>query len=277
MKTRIITGVIGIAVAAFVIQTGGWLFAVAVLALMLIGWHEYAKAFNAHGESLAYFTGVLILLLMWGSAFYRKPEIFIFVSLLGTFAVFTQSVLCHRTFTVIEACESIAGIVYVGFAFSHLVLLRFFGSGEELDTFFGSFDTGCALIWIALIGTWASDTFAYFSGSAFGKNKLCEAISPKKTIEGFIGGVIGTMISVAIVGHLFSFAVIPMLGLGFLIALVATMGDLVESAIKRYTGIKDSGNIIPGHGGVLDRFDSVMFSVPFVYYFTLFVRYFDIL
>ena len=118
-----------------------------------------------------------------------------------------------------------------------------------------------------MIGTWASDTFAYFSGFAFGKTKLCEELSPKKTREGFYGGVVGTAVSVAAIGHSMGYAVLPMFALGVAIALVATVGDLVESAVKRYTGIKDSGTLIPGHGGVLDRFDSAMYVIPFVYYF----------
>ena len=106
-----------------------------------------------------------------------------------------------------------------------------------------------------------------FGKPSEGKTKLCEPISPKKTREGFYGGVIGTAVSVAVLGHAIGHSLISMAVLGIVIALVATVGDLVESIVKRYTGIKDSGMLIPGHGGVLDRFDSAMFVIPFVYYF----------
>ena len=138
---------------------------------------------------------------------------------------------------------------------------------SEVPTGLVAFDMGCALIWTALIGTWASDTFAYFTGCFMGRHKLCPAISPGKTIEGFIGGLAGTTLSVAGLGVFFGFNVTMMAALGFCICLVATLGDLVESVIKRYTGIKDSSHLIPGHGGIWDRFDSVIYTVPFVYYF----------
>ena len=162
---------------------------------------------------------------------------------------------------------SVAGVMYVGLSLAHLLLLRFWKASELVSTPAGAMETGCAWLWIALIGTWASDTFAYFSGFASGKTKLCEPISPKKTREGFYGGVIGTAVSVAVLGHAIGHSLILMAVLGIVIALVATVGDLVESIVKRYTGIKDSGVLIPGHGGVLDRFDSAMFVIPFVYYF----------
>ena len=135
----------------------------------------------------------------------------------------------------------------------------------------GEMHFGCVWLWVALIGTWASDTFAYFTGVTLGRHKLCEAISPKKTIEGVIGGVIGTAVTVTALGTALSVPLGIMAALGVAIALLATIGDLVESAFKRYTGIKDSGALIPGHGGVLDRFDSVMFVVPFVYHFMWFL------
>ena len=131
----------------------------------------------------------------------------------------------------------------------------------------------CAMIWIMFIGTWSSDTFAYFTGSAIGRHKLCPSISPNKTIEGFAGALAGTTAVVAGLGYFFSLPLYELAGLGLAIAILATLGDLVESVAKRYTGIKDSGNIIPGHGGVWDRFDSVLFTAPLVYYFVKFIDF----
>jgi phosphatidate cytidylyltransferase len=119
------------------------------------------------------------------------------------------------------------------------------------------------------IGTWASDSFAYFVGSALGRHKLCPSISPNKTIEGAVGAVVGTTLTIAALGSFFGWPLPLMAVLGALIAVIATLGDLVESVAKRETGIKDSGNIIPGHGGVWDRFDSVLFTAPLVYYFSM--------
>ena len=267
MLTRIISGVIGIGAAACVIQYGGWLFAIAVLMLVLIAWYEFSKAFAAKGIRVGYLTGAAMIFLLWGCSWLGNPEELFAITTLSALVLTAQAVIRYKKFSVPGALVTLGGVMYIGLSFSHLILLRFYGEGTMVASPLGDFDLGCAYVWTALIGTWASDTFAYFTGTAFGKHKLCPDISPKKSVEGFAGGIAGTMLSVAGPGVFFNFDVLMMAILGLFICLVATLGDLVESIMKRYTGIKDSGNIIPGHGGVWDRFDSVMFTVPFVYYF----------
>ena len=126
------------------------------------------------------------------------------------------------------------------------------------------------MVWIMFIGTWASDSFAYFAGRSFGSHRLAPAISPNKTIEGFLGGLIGTIAALVGLGYVLSMPLTQMAGLGAAIAVLGTFGDLVESLMKRHVGIKDSGAIIPGHGGIWDRFDSVLFTAPLVYYYTIY-------
>ena len=271
MLTRILSGIVGIAIAAAVIQTGGAVFCAAAIVLMMIGWHEYAKAFAHMGQPLAYVSGMAAMLLMGGAACTAQVDLFCAAALSAILWVLSLAVFRHRSFSVPQAALSVAGIVYVGFTLAHLIFLRVPFFPWSMDTPFGKMEMGCVWLWVALIGTWASDTFAYFTGVTLGRHKLCEAISPKKTIEGVIGGVIGTAVTVAALGTMLPVPVWLMVGLGIAIALLATIGDLVESAFKRYTGIKDSGALIPGHGGVLDRFDSVMFVVPFVYHFMWFL------
>jgi phosphatidate cytidylyltransferase len=125
-------------------------------------------------------------------------------------------------------------------------------------------------LWLLMlfVGTWASDTFAYFIGRTFGKHKLTPSLSPKKTWEGALGGLLGSMIAV----YIYSALVIPvpilhLIVLGMFISITSQLGDLAESTFKRQANIKDSGSIIPGHGGVLDRFDSLLLSTPLVYYY----------
>ena len=133
---------------------------------------------------------------------------------------------------------------------------------------------GIFIIWLVFVSSWGNDTFAYFTGVLFGKHKMTPKLSPKKSFEGMIGGVVGAtvlgMIYGGIVGSRMSeFAVNPVLTFGvasFIGALLSIIGDLAASAIKRNYNIKDYGKLIPGHGGIMDRFDSVIFTAPAVYW-----------
>ena len=178
MGIRVISGVVGIALATFIIQTGGAVFGAAVLLLMLVGWHEYAQAFRHYGTPPAYFNGMAATTLVWAAVFFGGAELLGAAATLSTLWLMLQAVFFHREFSSAQALYSVAGVLYVGLSLSHLMLLRFWRSGEALATPVGLMDVGCVWLWIALIGTWASDTFAYFSGFFFGKRKLCEAISP---------------------------------------------------------------------------------------------------
>lgn len=273
MLTRIITGIIGIGAAAYVIQTGGLVFAVCGMVLAVGAWVEYCNAFDRKGYRPALLVGGLLIAGMCYTAWYGlDTNMLVLIMTGGTLLLFLMTVLLHGSFSVPSAAVSVAGVSYLGLSFAHLIGLRVVDHGfVAVTTPLGVLEPGCALIWTALIGTWASDTFAYFAGSFFGSHKLCPAISPGKTIEGLLGGLIGTTASVAGLGILFNFDVEIMAILGLCICIVATLGDLVESVAKRYTGIKDSSHLIPGHGGIWDRFDSVIYTVPFVYYFVQFV------
>ena len=287
---RIITGIVGIIIAAVIIQFGGLPFAVFAALLALIGWHEYSSAFSHAGISTAYIFGAMTVLLILCCAYFGNIEEVLAVMTLGMLAILLLTVFLGMS--PVDAGVSIAGVFYIGLPFAHLILLRFlteernpFESLHDVQKIFAdgvqnlditqilsnlNFDTGCALIWILFTCTWASDTFAYFVGSAFGSHKLASSISPKKTVEGFLGSIFGTTLTGILIGHfLFGFSLIYMAGAGFLLAIVATLGDLVESVIKRFAGIKDSGFIIPGHGGVLDRFDSIFFTAPIFYYYII--------
>ena len=271
MLLRIITGIVGIAAAAFVIQTGGEVFAGFTLLLMFLAWFEYARAFAERGMGIALFTGFIALGLMWYVA-WRRPEFLALACPLIIMVMLLESVLLRGGTSILDALASGAGLIYIGFPFACLLLLRNLMPETVFTTEIGTFTFGNAFVWIMFIGTWASDTFAYFTGTAIGRHKLCPSISPNKTIEGFMGSLLGTTAVVAGLGYFLNLLLEEMAVLGLLIAILATLGDLVESVAKRYVGIKDSGNIIPGHGGVWDRFDSVLFTAPLVYYFVQFVN-----
>jgi phosphatidate cytidylyltransferase len=264
---RIITGIIGMIATVYIVNYGGPIFGGAVMLGAIIAWHELCKAFKHIDMKLWYGFGIITVAFVLGCAWIGNSRETLAVITIAMLIVFGKVVLDHKKFTIHNAAMTISGIFYIGLSFAHLILLRFTDNTIMIETNIGTISAGCALIWVAFIGTWASDTFAFFVGSKLGKHKLCPNISPGKTVEGFTGGMIGTVLALVGLAYLFHFPIIHMVILGILIAGVATIGDLVESSFKRLTGVKDSGQILPGHGGVLDRFDSIMFTVPLVYYY----------
>ena len=151
---------------------------------------------------------------------------------------------------------STLSLLYIGLPFAHFIFLRSLGEG---------------LLWTVMVGTWASDTFAYFGGRMWGKTPLAPTVSPKKTREGALCGFLGTLAVIYLIGHTYlGYQSVRVLILALLVGFFAPLGDLVESIMKRCCKIKDSGTFFPGHGGVLDRCDSLIFSIPIAYYFVEF-------
>ncbi|MBR0261017.1 MAG: phosphatidate cytidylyltransferase [Selenomonadaceae bacterium] len=304
MVLRIITGIIGIAIAAFVIQYGGAPFAGFAMFLSLLAWHEYSGAFRRVGVITTYIFGALALILLLCCAWLGNVEELLAVLTVSMMLIFLLTVILRGSTRPTDACVSVAGIMYIGLPFAHLIFLRFLTDepqpGETVTTVqeiatnnatildkleIGKFldflpsldlslnlnvDAGCALVWVLFACTWASDTFAYFVGSTIGSHKLASSISPNKTVEGFLGSIVGTILTAVIVGTIiFGLPLIKMAVAGFILAIAATLGDLVESVLKRFANIKDSGIFLPGHGGALDRFDSILYTAPVFYYFVI--------
>ena len=198
---------------------------------------------------------------------------------MGTFLLFALTVI-YKDFTVLDACFLITMGILIGFGFQCLFFLRYFPNiyfqtGNEQTLVFTLDNTvkPSLLIIYVIVATFVTDTGAYFVGVFFGKNKMNERISPKKTWEGFVGGIVISFIVSSVIGISFAacgYPILPLFDLehwyyiliiSLLIPLLATLGDFVFSSIKRYWGIKDYGKLIPGHGGVLDRLDSIFFAV----------------
>lgn len=264
---RILTAAIGIPVAIYIINYGQHLFAATVVLLALAAWHEFFKMMQAKEIKVQYMIGFSGILLALSCAWLGNAQELVMVIMLMVLATMSYTVISHTNFSVAEAAFTLLGFLYISLPFSHLILLRFTEQYDYITTGLGSLSLGAAYLWLAFVGTWASDTLAYFVGSAFGKHKLCPAVSPGKTYEGAIGGLLGSIAGVLAMGWLCGLPFKHMLVIGLLVGFAAPLGDLAESVLKRFTGVKDSGNILPGHGGILDRFDAIMFSVPVVYYY----------
>lgn len=267
LSKRILTAVIGIPIAIYIINFGQWLFTLSIVLLALIAWQEYYAMMRYKGVQISYLVGLAGTGLLLGcAAFGNSQELVFTIMLMLVLSISTIITSCTKV-TIADGAFTFLGIIYIGLSFSHLIMLRFTDNLTTVISPIADLPAGAFYIWLAFIGTWASDTFAYFVGLKFGRTKLCPAISPAKTREGAIGGLIGCILAIGLAGSLFKLPLLHSATIGLLVGIAAPLGDLVESAIKRYAGVKDSGKLLPGHGGVLDRFDSIMFTVPTVYYY----------
>jgi phosphatidate cytidylyltransferase len=244
--TRIITGTVLAVVALSVIVHGGWVFFAVVVLLALIGMSELSRLMKRYRPlPLASFVGVA---LMCAAAWLYGP-----LALLGAAgATFLLTAVLGlrwgpRPGVTVRMGVTLFGVLYVGLGFAAILLTR-------------RLDDGMSALLTIVFGTWAGDTMAYFAGRLFGSTPMAPVLSPKKTWEGFAGGVVGTIVTVCFIGLYTPLGALDSLALGAAIAITGPLGDLFESLIKRDAQIKDSGRGIPGHGGVLDRFDALMFA-----------------
>ena len=276
MKTRIITAVVGIVVLIGVLFTFDTLiFNLVITAITLIALHEIYAALGFEKQGWPLF-GVLVpytfLIMLSSYELFRRlvmPASFLVVLFYAIYLVVRNGTISYQK---ASGLAMFSGIVI--FCFYSFIRLKELLPVEEYgyDAVF--------FILLILCFAWGGDTCAYFAGRAFGKHKLCPVVSPKKTVEGAIGGVLGTMVFGVVATLVYSVAADRMeeftrtnIGvslyvvialLGCVAAVLGIYGDLFASVVKRQCGIKDYGTIFPGHGGILDRFDSVMFIAPFV-------------
>ena len=258
MLTRIITALIGIPFLLYIIISGGWVLKVSIIVISLIGVHEIYNAFSKDYNPIRV-VGYVGALLISSALFYEEFPLRLVIGLLIPI-ILVGVVKAYPDHTVIDASLTLFGALYLGLLFPFISLVR-------------EMPTGGFFVWLIFISAWGTDTFAYFTGYFLGKNKLAPVLSPKKTIEGAVGGVVGAALLALVYtwgygryynGDVMQYLlIIPIITA--LTSVVAQLGDLSASAIKRFFDVKDFGYILPGHGGILDRFDSVLFTAPFVY------------
>ena len=253
--TRLISGVILVLLALLTIGLGGWVLFLTTMLLSVIGLTELYTAFGIREEKkpgLCELFGYIGVVIYYVCIRFLPMNIAWMGIILALMALLIMYVVKFPAVNIHEVVSVYFGEIYVGVMLSCVWLLRMSSGGERL-------------VWLIFLAAWGSDTCAYCAGRLWGKHKLVPALSPKKTIEGLIGGFAGA----GILGALFALIVHGSVGEYFLIclggAVVSVIGDLTASAIKRQRGIKDYGTLIPGHGGIMDRFDSVIFTAPTVY------------
>jgi phosphatidate cytidylyltransferase len=277
VRTRIIAGLIAIPIVVIPIYLGGFWGLLLGVAATTIGAWELFHMFKAGGYQPSLWIGmpwaILIFMAGWDpeqvqrssisiTGFLTQPTIWI----VETFSFPLQTVLTAGLIITLIYCLFVVdkpvntwmatsiGAIYLGILLGQIVALRFLPNG----------------FWYVLFGflvTWANDTAAYFTGVTIGRRKLWPRLSPKKTWEGTLGGWIGAAAAGALLAWLFPLDIGPLYGaaIGFLAGILGLFGDLSISMIKRQVGVKDSGSIFPGHGGLLDRLDSMLFTLPFIY------------
>lgn len=263
MKTRILTAMVGLPLAfVLLLFPSANVFAFIIAAVIVIGVLEMASALKVQ-KNPAFMIPTLLyavaLPIFTMDFFYQGATYYLAMVAALTFlymlVMFCVTVLSNGKVVFSTVAQVVIGIIYVVIGLVSLGLIR-------------RFENGIALCFMPFIGAWATDGFAYFVGVFFGKHKLCPVISPKKTIEGSVGGLVLGTLSVVLYGLVLqlatdltpNYAMFACLGLG--IAVLSQMGDLIASLLKREHGVKDFGKLIPGHGGVVDRFDSVISVSP---------------
>ena len=270
MKQRIISSILGLGVLAVVLYAYDTVvlnLAVAVICMMAV--YEFLHATGICKNRLLSAAAYLATIGVPFIPVQREMDLLPVFLLPYLFVLFCILLLTHDTTGFDQVAMVFAITLGIPLSLSSAVYIR---DNHDLIT-------GIFYLLLALAGAWLSDSGAYFVGCAFGKHKLCPRISPKKTVEGLVGGLVTCTVLFGVLGALFAWVCGQMgvqvvihypllLAVAPVASLMSVLGDLSASVIKRQYGVKDFGNIMPGHGGVLDRFDSVLFVAPFIYVVT---------
>lgn len=242
---------------------GGWYLKALIFLLSLRGMYEFYKAIEKKIQPVS-IIGYLLCIVYY--IFILNTEIngqlFFYISILSVFILMLVPIF-NEKYNFISGAVTLLGFIYVTVFFGFIILVN--------NKMYGNY-----LVWLIFLSSWLCDTSAYYAGKYFGKNKLCPRISPKKTLEGSIGGFLGSTLGCTLFG-LFAvnrgvnISLIHFILIGAISGIISQLGDLVASSIKRYVDVKDYSQLIPGHGGILDRFDSILFSAVTVFYYLNFI------
>lgn len=263
-KTRLLSGIALVAAALVLVMAGGEVLLAATCVVSLIGMYELYRVYKVQ-HTLAAFVGYAAAVLYYVDLYQRwalDAMCYVICLLVILLAVY---VLAYPKYHASQAMAVFFGVFYVAVMLSGIYQTRMM-------------EQGAYLVWLIFICSWGCDTCAYCVGVKFGKHKMSPVLSPKKSVEGAAGGLIGTFLLTAFYGMALRTQMGAQVSQVLMLAAISTVGgvismvgDLAASAIKRNYGIKDYGTLIPGHGGILDRFDSVIFTAPVIYYLAKYI------
>jgi phosphatidate cytidylyltransferase len=261
---RIIASAIFIPCLIIIARRGGYYYLALINIMILIGLWEFYKMMEAKGLKPYKAMGIVSgLALSWYVFFQQGIYANLFLSVIFIGIMVLELARKEKGLAVYHISVTVFGVFYIGWLGSHLILLRELPHIKGLD-----YSLGFSFVIVTFALTWCYDTGAYFVGSWLGKRKLFPSISPGKTLEGAIGGVLCSLVGILVARETIApyLTIVQAVGLAIGASVVGQLGDLSESMIKRDVKIKDSSRTIPGHGGVLDRFDSLLFTAPLIYY-----------
>ena len=265
---RITSALIGFPLVAVILIFGNkYLVDIAISVIAIMALHEYFHCFKEQNENkdlrwIAYISAASIALIHVIPSEYILKTIAAIIPI-SILVLFAQVIATNMKYNIKDIAITFFGICYIVIFLMYIPIIREMANGR-------------ILIWFIFIAAWGTDMFAYFTGKKFGKHKFTK-VSPNKSIEGCIGGTVGAILCMVIYAVVcnnvwnmnINYIYIAIVGL--VLSLVGQIGDLAASSIKRYTGIKDFSNLIPGHGGILDRIDSVIFIAPFAYFLLMLI------
>lgn len=265
---RITSALIGFPLVAVILIFGNkYLVDIAISVIAIMALHEYFHCFKEQNENkdlrwIAYISAASIALIHVIPSEYILKTIAAIIPI-SILVLFAQVIATNMKYNIKDIAITFFGICYIVIFLMYIPIIREMTNGR-------------ILIWFIFIAAWGTDIFAYFTGKKFGKHKFTK-VSPNKSIEGCIGGTVGAILCMVIYAVVcnnvwnmnINYVYIAIVGL--VLSLVGQIGDLAASSIKRYTGIKDFSNLIPGHGGILDRIDSVIFIAPFAYFLLMLI------
>jgi len=265
---RLAAILVGVPCLYFITLRGGVFFLLLIDLIIVLGLTEFFRFMEAKGFQPSRILGYAAALAVSVHVYHGGAALTLIVTVILLMIMVREIFRPQVDRALTNMAVTVLGVMYVGWLASHFVLLRELPGSLGADSVLGAH-----LVFFAALVIWACDTFAYLVGITFGRRKLIPHISPGKTWAGAVGGLLGGAACGLVCALTFLDFITPLSGalLGLMSAVLGQLGDLVESLLKRDAGIKDSAQIIPGHGGILDRVDSLLFSVPILFYYFRFV------